>query len=134
MADLPSEITFTHAALLALSKLPGVRVWRQNAGKILTRSGGRERVFEAAPPGAADISGIVGPEGWRLEIEMKMPRGKRSDAQEAWAAMCAKHGALYLLFGYHAEKSLETNVAELRAVLSAKILLRRQAETEEARA
>jgi hypothetical protein len=84
------EIDFTHHALAQLGTDTRWRVWRQNCGEIPVRdrSGKVVRVFHPGPPnGAADISGIVREGGWRLEVELKMPKGKRSKAQVAWAKM-----------------------------------------------
>jgi hypothetical protein len=88
-----SEKAFQSQLMLALSQLPRVRVWRQNVGIVETAD---RRFFHAGPPkGAADISGIVAPEGWRLEVECKAGKGKRSPEQIAWAAFIQLSGGVY---------------------------------------
>ena len=87
-----------HALMLALGALPWCRVWRQNSGTIVFRDpSGSTRAFHAGPPkGAADISGIVIPEGWRLEIECKAGT-KRTSEQVRWAEFIARSGGVYVL-------------------------------------
>lgn len=70
-----------------------VRVWRQNAG--LSRVDGR--VIRGAPAGAADLSGIVLPHGWRIEVEVKAVGGRQSLAQRRWQAMIERHGGVYIV-------------------------------------
>lgn len=90
-----SEHAFQTRLLLALSKIGGVRVWRQNVGTV--RVPGSERFFRAGPPkGAADITGIIAPEGLRLEIECKAGT-KRTPEQLAWGETMATLGAVYLV-------------------------------------
>lgn len=91
-----SETTYQVRLMLALSRVPGIRVHRQNVGNV--RIHGTERRFRAGPPpGAADISGIVGPEGWRLEVECKVRGRLRRREQIAWAEMMDGLGAVYFL-------------------------------------
>lgn len=70
-----------------------VRVWRQNAG--LSRVDGR--VVRGAPAGAADLTGIVLPHGWRIELEVKAVTGRVSLAQRRWGAMIERHGGIYIV-------------------------------------
>lgn len=109
---IPNEITFTRALLIALSHLPGTRVWRQDCGSIPVRDA-RGRVirhFDAGPPeGAADISGIT-TRGRRLEIELKMPGGKLREGQRAWARMVTELGGVYLHVQYNPDLDLDGNV------------------------
>lgn len=91
-----SESTYQARLMLALTKIPGVRVHRQNVGSVPVQ--GASRWFHAGPPvGAADISGIVGPEGWRIEIECKVRGRLRRREQIAWAEMMTQLGAVYFL-------------------------------------
>jgi hypothetical protein len=108
-----NEVTFTKKLIPALGRIAGVRAWRQNCGEIPVRDahGNVVRVFHPGPPdGAADITGGVKPEGWRLEIELKMPGEKRTQKQERWAAFCADMGFVYVLYTYSAAYSLEANL------------------------
>ncbi len=123
------EIAFTKALLIGLTRLSGVRAWRQNCGEILVRdiTGKPLRMFDAGPPtGAADISGGVRPEGFRLEVELKMPRGKRNEAQLNWAAFCKSMGFVYALVQYDATISLDDNVEFALDEISAAIDARRR--------
>ena len=123
------EIDFTHLALAQLGTDTRWRVWRQNCGEIPVRdrSGKVVRVFHPGPPhGAADISGIVRDGGWRLEVELKMPRGKRSKAQIAWAKMIEGAGGVYVLYTYDDDVDLAQNCARLHVVVSFAVLARRQ--------
>lgn len=124
-----NEIDFTHLALAQLGTDTRWRVWRQNCGEIPVRdrSGKVVRVFHPGPPqGAADISGIVRDGGWRLEIELKMPKGKRYKAQVAWAKMVEDAGGVYVLYTYDGAVDAEENCARLHTVVSFAVLARRQ--------
>lgn len=95
-----SEAEFQRALLIVLSAIPGVRVWRQNTGvvPVRDRNGVAERVFRAGPPkGAADITGIVEPCGWRLEVEVKSALGRVSREQSAWGAMIERMGGIHMV-------------------------------------
>lgn len=95
-----------------LSRLPHVRVHRQNVGSVPVR--GAQRWFHAGPPpGAADISGIIGGEGWRLEIECKVEGRKRRAEQIAWSEVMIGLGAVYL----HVDEKQETSSAVVARVL-----------------
>jgi hypothetical protein len=115
-----SEQLFLREILLALGRRPDLRLWRQNVGHLPVRdpAGHVVRVFRAGPPrGAADLSGIVRPEGWRLEIEVKAARGRPSPAQVRWGSFITASGGVYLLLQYHEDSPLETTVrAAVRAV------------------
>jgi hypothetical protein len=119
---MSDEIDFTHMVLLRIGADPHFRVWRQNAGKIPVRdrAGKVVRVFHAAPTGAADISGVVMRSGRRLEIELKMPKKKRSKEQIAWAELMLAAGALYQLYEYDEAKTEDENAQLVQdAVLEA---------------
>ncbi len=88
---------------LRFGALPWMRLWRVNVGVARTPDGGMMRF---GLPGMADLSGIVAC-GRRLEIEVKGPKGRLTEQQEAWgptaAARCdprpssRKRGAAALL-------------------------------------
>lgn len=110
----PVELDFMRALMLEIGASPGLRIWRQNCGEIPVRdrAGKVLRVFHPGPPvGASDISGIVQPEGWRLEIEVKSAVGKRSKAQIHWARFVVDSGGVYALVEYDADETLESNLA-----------------------
>lgn len=124
----PDELEFQGELMLALGARPDMRVWRQNVGSVPVRNehGRILRVFHAGPPtGASDISGIVRPEGWRLELEMKSATGERSPAQERWADMIIRGGGVYALLAYDADLSLAENVAAAVVAVEAAIARRR---------
>lgn len=125
-----NELTFMSRLMVALSAMPGVRVHRQNVGSIVQRDAlGRKRsVFHAGPPvGAADITGGVGPEGWRLEVEVKSASGERSPEQLAWAALCARQGYVYALVQYDDALEPDANVAAGAALVASAIAAKREA-------
>ncbi len=109
-----NEVTFTKHLLVAFSRVPGVRVWRQNCGKIAIRDhkGDVQRYFDAGPPtGAADISGIHTASGRRIEAEVKMPSGERSAEQLRWAQFIEASRGIYLLVRCDDSLSLAENLA-----------------------
>lgn len=112
-----SEHDYQTRLLLALGRLTSLRVWRQNSGRIRMPDPrtGEDRWVSLAPPGAADISGILLPHGQRLEIEVKdtaaiakawlASKGKTEVAQRAWAAMIRRFGGRYVLV--HGDQPIE---------------------------
>jgi hypothetical protein len=104
------ESEFLRALLSALSAPQRTtRVWRQNVGYVRMADG---RFFHAGPPpGAADLSGWIAPEGWRLEVEAKAARGRSSVAQMRFAAALTAAGGVYVLVAYDEARSLRANVA-----------------------
>jgi hypothetical protein len=107
------ELAFMDRLMLAIGARDDLRVWRQNVGTVLRRNETGEKigVFRAGPPkGAADISGIVRPEGWRLEIETKARAGRRSVEQLRWARFIAESGGVYVLASYTEHLGLERSV------------------------
>lgn len=114
------EQVFQNLLLVELSKIAGVRVWRQNSGKTIARRGG---AVKGAPTGAADITGIVGPEGWRIEIECKTG-SKLSEKQRHWIATMFDYGALAFVATFDDQLSIEANVevvaAKVREVIAAR--------------
>ena len=108
------EQAFMDRVMVAIGARDDVRCWRQNCGVIAVRDerGDIMRVFRAGPPkGASDISGIVRPEGWRLEIECKGGRGKRTPAQLQWAEFIRASGGVYLLATYDDDAGMPGSVA-----------------------
>lgn len=109
-----SEAEFMRRLMLALGRRPDMRIWRQNVGSVPVRDGeGRiQRVFHSGmPKGAADISGYVRPEGWRLEIEVKGPGGVVSAEQVTFARLVTQGGCIYALVRYDAARTLQANLA-----------------------
>ena len=96
-------------------RFPSIRLWRQNTGlafgadsvnaavKALARGDAkaaleyfRRRPIRFGVPGQGDISGIIGPSGRRLEIEVKAGRDKMSPEQQAFRAMVIDRGGVYI--------------------------------------
>lgn len=115
--------------MLALGRRPDMRIWRQNVGSIPVRDeqGRVVRVFHTGvPKGAADISGYVRPEGWRLEIEVKGPGGTRTPQQETFARLVTQGGCVYALATFDAGRSMADNVAAGVRLVEAALAERRR--------
>ena len=82
------------AILVALGNSSLCRIWRQNAGTFRSMDG--SRVVQAAPPGAADLTGILA-DGRRLELEVKAGEGRQSAQQRRWQHMIESHGGVYAI-------------------------------------
>lgn len=92
------------------AKLP-LKLWRQPAGRFETRRGG---FVEAAPVGAADLSGIVTTGvGVRVELELKGARTEVTEDQLQWEENHRRWGAAYARHRFNARESLEDNVARV---------------------
>lgn len=117
-----SEFAFQQRLLLALGRRKDMRVWRQNVGSVLVRDarGKVQRTFRAGPPnGAADITGIVRPEGWRHEVECKAPKGKTAAHQKAWERMVTDAGGVYVrVIGDDSPESVARAIADIDAAIA----------------
>ncbi|MDO9020545.1 MAG: hypothetical protein Q8S73_36815 [Deltaproteobacteria bacterium] len=112
---------FRTAVTAARPKLP-LRLWRQPSGTVLAKRGG---AVECAPVGAADLSGIVAPEGWRLEIEMKAATTAESEEQGPWAKFIRESGGIAFQLRYDESLSMEENLERSILALRAAIVLHR---------
>ncbi len=123
------EVAFMRHLLLALGRHPNFRLWRQNVGRVPILNAGRvARVFSAGPPkGAADLSGYVSPEGWRLEIEVKGDATPLRPEQVTFARNVTQAGCVYVLVRYDDAQSLEANLSEAVTVVEEAITRRRAA-------
>lgn len=125
----PDEIEFMQQLMLAIGRSNDLRIWRQNTGSVPVRNpAGRVlRYFHAGPPtGAADVSGIVRPEGWRLEIELKSATGTRSLEQIRWGDFIVAAGGVYVLVAYDASLSPQQNIEAAAGVIHDAIARRRR--------
>ena len=78
-------------------QFPNMRVWRSNRIKALAIGrGGKKRMIDAGIDGQADISGIAGPNGRRVEIEVKAGDDELSEDQEKFRKMILAHGGIYV--------------------------------------
>ena len=94
---LPPLPTFTEGdfkgpLLDALNALPGIRAWRQQAGRLKVKRG----FMHLAPKGAGDIIGRASPDGLLFEVETKGLRTAVQDGQDEWALETIAAGAVYL--------------------------------------
>ena len=88
-----TEHEIQNAILELLDKDEMYLVWRQNAGAVKV---GRHYV-RLGPKGAADISGIIRPDGRRLEIEVKRPGKKATPDQLKFGDQILKRGGIYIV-------------------------------------
>lgn len=122
------EVEFTKRLIVALCVVPGVTCWRQNVGQIPVRNdrGKLLYYFDPGPPvGAADVSGVIDPEGWRLEIEVKSPKRKVTREQEAWRSFIERVGGVHVVVRYEATDSLERAIERCVTVVQAAVARRR---------
>lgn len=88
-----TESATVAACLLALSKLPGVRVARMNTGAVKIGS----YFVRFGVPGLADICGIIAPHGRLLCVECKSRTGKQRSQQKIFERVIRNHGGIYIL-------------------------------------
>lgn len=123
---MTSEKSILNQCLVALSKVPGVRCWRNNTGQAWTgrkivrlepgaviRAGQRDvlirdgRPIQFGLPGSGDIIGLrqvtitqdmVGQRiGQFMAVETKSEKGRQSDQQQRFEAMVNGLGGTYVL-------------------------------------
>ena len=96
-ARTANQITAT--LLIEIPKrFPDIRVWRNNrVDAMAIGKNGKPRRIQAGIDGQADISGIIGPWGYRLEIEVKAGKDEQSESQIAFQQMIEKHGGIYAI-------------------------------------
>lgn len=110
--ELPDE-TFFSNQLSAGINAPGrlTRVNRQNAGRVeVRRRGGASGGYiDLAPTGAADLSGLVAPWGYRLEVEVKVLEPHKPE-QIDWQNFIRMFGAIYVLVRWSPALDLAANI------------------------
>ena len=91
------ESQIQRAVLEYLSYRPGF--WfRSNTGAVAAEYRGKKRFIRFGVKGAADIFGIIPPEGRFVAIEVKRPGGgKQTDEQKQFQEKVEKNGGLYFL-------------------------------------
>ena len=90
--DLETQIT--KGCLDWLNMVPGVQCWRQNTGgREWIDMNGKKRYVQFGEPGQADITGI-GPQGVRIEIEIKRPGEDLRPNQLIWQAFIQDRGGI----------------------------------------
>jgi hypothetical protein len=124
-----TENDFRKYLVVRCGARPGYRIWIQNCGSIPVKDerGNTLSYFDAGPPnGAADISGIVIPEGWRIEWELKGPRTKITPAQVNWRKRMEEYGAVTPFYRIDKDHDLEWNLAAAERMLDEAIEDRRR--------
>lgn len=93
-----AEKRLQNAILRSFGTRSDMRLWRQNTGVAFYPDWqtGQRRAVRFGLPGAADLSGIL-PDGRRLEIEVKSPKGRQTKEQAAYQRMIERFGGLYVL-------------------------------------
>lgn len=124
-----TENEFRRHLIARIGARPGYRVWIQNNGVIPVKNAGGKTVsyFDAGVPnGASDISGIVCPEGWRIEYELKGPKTRVTDAQLNWEQRMLDLGAVYARYRIDADLGLNENLDAAVRTLDEAIAARRR--------
>lgn len=118
-----SEQDFSNALRVAITAARlGVTLWRQPAGKVRTDRG---TWVECAPVGAADLTGVVAPEGWRVELEIKGARTRETPEQVRWRERMTALGCLALTLRLDAARTLAENASDAAETVRAAIASRR---------
>jgi hypothetical protein len=95
MVNVRPEGAVVAAILLGIGKeFPLIKAWRSNTGSFKDERG---QFVKFGLVGSADISGIIGPVGIRLEIECKAVRGKQTVQQRCFEDMIVAAGGVYIL-------------------------------------
>jgi len=105
-----SEQDFSNALRVAITVARcGVTLWRQPAGKVRTDRG---TWVECAPVGAADLTGVVAPEGWRVELEVKGAKNRETPEQRHWKERMSALGCVALTLRLDASRTLSENASD----------------------
>ena len=105
-----SEQDFSNALRVAVTAARcGVILWRQPAGKVRTDRG---TWVECAPVGAADLTGVVAPEGWRVELEVKGAKNRETPEQRHWKERMTALGCVALTLRLDASRTLSENASD----------------------
>jgi hypothetical protein len=118
-----SEQDFSNALRVAITAARfGVTLWRQPAGKVRTDRG---TWVECAPVGAADLTGVVAPEGWRVELEVKGAKTRETPEQRHWRERMTALGCVALTLRLDAGRTLAENASDAAETVRAAIATRR---------
>ena len=118
-----SEQDFSNALRVAVTAARcGVTLRRQPAGKVRTDRG---TWVECAPVGAADLTGVVAPEGWRVELEVKGARTRETPEQVRWRERMTALGCVALTLRLDASRTLAQNASDAAETVRAAIATRR---------
>ena len=89
-----SEGQLQDAIRLALGRIPGLVLWRNNCGVLPMEDGKRIR-FGVGNPGGADLIGCY--HGRFLAIEIKTATGKQTADQRLFQQCVERNGGIYLM-------------------------------------
>lgn len=101
-----------------------IKLWPQPPGKLPLRRGGW---IEGAPVGAADLTGIVMPEGWRIEIECKGLRTPETTEQREWRQWIVSQGGIALRAQWHVGEAFGDAIVRCTREIGEAIAFRRKA-------
>lgn len=119
------------------------RLWRQNAGTfrvfdlksfMAAMASPRSlkqaffefsRIVRGAPKNSPDLTGIVIPEGWRLEVELKGPKTPHTKGQKLRAAALRAQGAAVGFYRVDPSLTDEQNRDACIAAIDAAVVERR---------
>lgn len=92
-----TEPALINSILLAASRIPGVRVWRANAGTAWAKTSTGMRPIRMNVPGCPDIIGWVTIKGQAvfLGIEAKTGNLQLSEQQKSFQRVLTNYGGLY---------------------------------------
>lgn len=82
---------------LEFLKYKGIFAFRNNSGQIFLNDGKKTRVVRMGVKGAADILGIIPPDGKFVAIECKTKNGKLTEYQKNFGEEVKKRGGIYLV-------------------------------------
>lgn len=126
---MPSVLEQTYQdAIVRAANAPhsGMRLWRKNVLQARVCSCGTKAFFRSgAAEGGADLDGIVSPEGWRLEVEVKSSTARLTVKQKQWTAAIVRMGGIAVIVRYREDLDLEANVGAAIAVIAHDIAARR---------
>jgi hypothetical protein len=109
----PTANEITNLLLVEIPRrFPQARVWRVNSFAAKMPNG---RLVTSGPKGLADISGIIGPFGQRLEVEVKGPGDRVRKEQQSFAVMVESHGGIHLF-----ARDVETTIERLGQAIAAR--------------
>lgn len=124
---MSTEHDFQARLMVALCKDDNVRVWSQRLVTFAVKDEHTQEikrlVRSGLPKGASDISGILLPYGWRIEVECKDSRKhkrRRSKEQERWAEFIAASGGIYALVD--AKEGVEAGVKTVSEAIQNRII------------
>lgn len=97
--------------LVELTKYRHIRVWKGVTGVAQSFDG--KRTIKFGLPGSADITGLIGPRGIRVELEVKTGKGEQRDDQRVFQHMIERLGGIYAICRSVEDAKRAVSVGEL---------------------